>query len=192
MKNLLEIIMPASLTAVAGAIAVCLFTLGDYLSASPNLSENVTAAADSVVATPYGMMRITATGIERLPDSLAIKYMSPADSAQFFARQDPAAVAAGDALFKSNCAQCHAVNEVVVGPALAGIRKRRPETWIRAWVKNSGKLVARGDEYAVKVFNQYQQQQMPSFQLSDQEISQILDYIETHQGQGVAYAPARP
>ncbi|RSK43662.1 cytochrome c [Hymenobacter perfusus] len=105
---------------------------------------------------------------------------------------DATAVAAGDALFKGNCAQCHAINEVVVGPALAGIRKRRPEAWIQAWVKNSGKLVARGDEYAVKIFNQYQQQQMPTFQLSDQEINQILDYVEASGNQYMAYAPAQP
>ncbi|GAB3225801.1 hypothetical protein GCM10027346_07420 [Hymenobacter seoulensis] len=90
-------------------------------------------------------------------------------------------VAAGDALFQSNCAQCHAVQDVVIGPALASIRKRRPEAWIRAWVKNSGKLVASGDAYAVKVFNQYQKQEMPSFQLSNKEISQILDYIEAYE-----------
>ncbi|OWP64214.1 hypothetical protein CDA63_05220 [Hymenobacter amundsenii] len=92
---------------------------------------------------------------------------------------------AGDALFKGNCAQCHAVNDVVVGPALGGARKRRPETWLRAWVRNSGKLVASGDEYAVKIFNQYQKQQMPSFQLSDKEISQILDYVESNEARAV-------
>ena len=39
---------------------------------------------------------------------------------------DAAAIAAGDALFKGNCTQCHAINEQVVGPALGGISKRRP------------------------------------------------------------------
>ncbi|MBC6699153.1 cytochrome c [Hymenobacter sp. BT190] len=92
---------------------------------------------------------------------------------------NPADVAAGDALFKGNCAQCHAINDVVVGPALAGIAKRRPESWLIPWVKNSSKVVASGDEYAVKIFNQYQKQQMPSFQLSDDEIRQILLYVRS-------------
>ncbi|HEX8328485.1 MAG TPA: cytochrome c, partial [Hymenobacter sp.] len=52
---------------------------------------------------------------------------------------DAAAIAAGDALFKNNCAQCHAVNEQVVGPALAGITKRRPVSWLLPWIKNSSK-----------------------------------------------------
>jgi mono/diheme cytochrome c family protein len=93
-----------------------------------------------------------------------------------------AEIMAGDALFKGNCAQCHAVNEQVVGPALAGITKRRPGRWILAWVKNSSKMVASGDEYAVALVTKYNQQQMPSFALSDQEIASIVTYINSQQG----------
>ena len=32
----------------------------------------------------------------------------------------------GEALFKANCASCHAVKEKLVGPALKGIETRRP------------------------------------------------------------------
>ncbi|WBA40190.1 c-type cytochrome [Hymenobacter canadensis] len=95
---------------------------------------------------------------------------------------DAAAIAAGDALFKGNCAQCHAINDVVVGPALAGITKRRPVSWLIPWIKNSSKVVASGDEYAVKIYNQYQKQQMPSFQLSDTEITSILAYVTAEEG----------
>lgn len=99
-----------------------------------------------------------------------------------------AEVAAGDALFKGNCAQCHAVNEPVVGPALAGITKRRPLSWILPWVKNSSKLVASGDEYAVAVFNKYGKQQMPSFALSDKEIASIVAYLNASEAPAVAMA----
>lgn len=104
---------------------------------------------------------------------------------------DAAAIAAGDALFKGNCAQCHAVNEVVVGPALAGITKRRPMSWIIPWIKNSSKLVASGDEYAVKIFNQYQKQQMPSFQLSDAEITSIVAYVTAEEGKAAGGPAAK-
>jgi mono/diheme cytochrome c family protein len=103
---------------------------------------------------------------------------------------DAVDVAAGDALFKGNCAQCHAMYDVVVGPALAGIGRRRPESWLIPWIKNSSKVVASGDEYAVKIFTQYQQQQMPSFQLSDQEIRQILLYLKGQDGYASAGSPA--
>lgn len=99
-------------------------------------------------------------------------------------------VAAGDALFKSNCAQCHAVNEQVVGPALAGLTRRRPVSWILPWVKNSSKVVASGDDYAVALFNKYGKQQMPSFNLSDEEITWIVAYITVQEGRTVASAIA--
>lgn len=89
-----------------------------------------------------------------------------------------ASIQAGDALFKANCTQCHAVNEKVVGPALAGISKRRPASWIVLWVRNPAKVIASGDDYAVKLFNDYGKQQMPSFALSKKEIEDIITWID--------------
>ncbi|MBD2768614.1 cytochrome c [Hymenobacter sp. BT664] len=102
--------------------------------------------------------------------------------------EEAARVAAGDALFKANCAQCHAVNEQVVGPALAGITKRRSISWLIPWVKNSSKVVASGDEYAVAVYTKYNKQQMPSFALSDQEITSIFAYVNAQPAPAVALA----
>ncbi|RYY17279.1 MAG: cytochrome c [Cytophagaceae bacterium] len=89
---------------------------------------------------------------------------------------------AGDALFKANCAQCHAVNEKVVGPALAGIDKRRSLSWIVPWVQNSTKVVASGDEYAVKLYDDNGKQQMPSFGLSKKEIEDIIAWVKANEG----------
>ncbi|MBJ6110142.1 c-type cytochrome [Hymenobacter sp. BT523] len=105
---------------------------------------------------------------------------------------DAAAIAAGDALFKGNCAQCHAVNEQVVGPALGGITKRRPISWLIPWIKNSSKVVASGDEYAVALYNKFNKQQMPSFALSDKEITSIVAYITSEEGKATAVAGAGP
>ncbi len=101
--------------------------------------------------------------------------------------KEAAAIAAGDALFKTNCTQCHAVNEKIVGPALAGITRRRQISWLVAWVHNPAKVIANGDEYAVKLFNDYGKQQMPSFpQLSDKDIKAILAYVSQQQGLSAA------
>jgi mono/diheme cytochrome c family protein len=90
---------------------------------------------------------------------------------------------AGDALFRANCAQCHAVNNQVVGPALANIKKRRRINWVVSWVHNSAKVVASGDEYAVKLFNDNGQQQMPSFpELSSKDIENIVAWINSPAG----------
>jgi mono/diheme cytochrome c family protein len=94
---------------------------------------------------------------------------------------ETSAIAAGDALFKANCVQCHAINEKVVGPALAGITKRRSISWLVPWVQNSAKVIASGDEYGVKLFNDNGKQQMPSFGLSKKEIEDIVIWIEAQQ-----------
>ena len=95
---------------------------------------------------------------------------------------EAAAITEGDDLFKNNCAQCHAVNDKVVGPALAGITKRRSISWLIPWVKNSSKVIASGDEYAVKLFNDYSKQQMPAFpQLSDKDVKNIVTWVTAQQ-----------
>ncbi|GGF12098.1 hypothetical protein GCM10011383_24150 [Hymenobacter cavernae] len=120
-------------------------------------------------------------------DSTANAYQVASNT---LSQEDMAVVEAGDALFKNNCAQCHAVFDVVVGPALNDITKRRSISWLIPWVKNSSKVVASGDEYAVKLFNQYQEQQMPSFQLSDKEIKSIIKYIEVESPKSIVNSTA--
>jgi mono/diheme cytochrome c family protein len=92
---------------------------------------------------------------------------------------DAALASAGEALFKNNCASCHALDEVVVGPALRGVDKKHNSAWLHSWIKNSSKMVQSGDKEAVKIFNEFQKQQMPSFAFSDEEINSILAYVKT-------------
>lgn len=114
-------------------------------------------------------------------DSTAV--LASAKTAKPLAPGEAAAIAAGDALFKANCTQCHAVNEKAVGPALAGITKRRTASWVVSWVHNPAKVIASGDEYAVKLFDDYGKQQMPSFpQLSEKDIKDIIAYVSQQRG----------
>lgn len=91
---------------------------------------------------------------------------------------DDAVAAAGETLFKNNCASCHAIGEKVVGPALRDVHKRRKLPWLIEWIRNSSKLIQSGDKEAVALFNEYDKQQMPSFALSDDELTSIIKYIE--------------
>ncbi|MEZ0540809.1 c-type cytochrome [Fibrella sp. Tmos10] len=99
-------------------------------------------------------------------------------------------VAKGKELFENNCKTCHNVNaEALVGPGLAGVRQRTPgDAWLQKWIRNSSALIATGDAYAVKIFNQFNKTQMTSFtNFSDGDIKSILDYIDsenTPKGQG--------
>lgn len=106
---------------------------------------------------------------------------------------EPAAIQAGAALFNANCKTCHRVDQKLVGPALAGIEERAPSIdWIKAFVKNSAGLIASGDEYANKIYNEYNKVQMTAFSsLKDEDIMNVLAYIHDEAGKAAA-APAQP
>ena len=88
--------------------------------------------------------------------------------------------AKGEAIFKNNCASCHAVTaEVVVGPGLQGIEERRDFAWLTKWIKNPMGVVNSGDKYAVELYEKYNKTQMTAFaNLSDADIRGVLDYIK--------------
>ena len=91
---------------------------------------------------------------------------------------DEAIIAEGESLFKANCRACHAVNQQLVGPALAGVYDRRDMDWIKAFIKNSQAVIASGDEYAVALYEEYNNTVMTSFNLNDTEIESIIAYVK--------------
>ncbi|MFH6982414.1 cytochrome c3 family protein [Marinoscillum luteum] len=91
---------------------------------------------------------------------------------------DEALASAGASIFKANCTQCHAINEVVIGPALKDVHERRSKEWLTSWIKNSQKLIQSGDEYAVEIWQQYNKTAMPAYPFSDEEITSLLSYIK--------------
>ena len=93
---------------------------------------------------------------------------------------DAAAISAGEALFNGNCKSCHRVKQKLVGPALAGVDERAPSIkWILEWVKNPAKKIASGDEYANKIYNEYNKSQMTAFtSYTDAQILSILAYVK--------------
>lgn len=91
---------------------------------------------------------------------------------------DEAIVAAGKKLYKNNCTQCHAINEVVIGPALKNVHERRPKEWLINWIRNSQKVIASGDEYAVALYEEYNKTVMTAYPFSDEEITSILAYVK--------------
>lgn len=97
-----------------------------------------------------------------------------------FVRSYAADAAKGKELFEQNCTSCHAINEKLIGPALAGVHERRQEGWLIKWVKNSTAMIKAGDPIATKLFEDNNKSVMTSFEdFSDDQIKDILAYIAT-------------
>ena len=90
---------------------------------------------------------------------------------------------AGKQIFNQNCAACHALNRKMTGPALANVETRLEQEeglsreWLYKWIKNSPGMIASGDAYSVKIYNEYNQAAMTAFPtLSNEDIDNVLAY----------------
>jgi mono/diheme cytochrome c family protein len=101
---------------------------------------------------------------------------APAEAAP--AGEDPA-VAQGKAIFQANCAQCHAFNEVVVGPALKDAHKNwSSDAELATFIKYPQKVIDGGNKHAQELYNQFKQY-MPNHDfLSDAEVNSLIAYIK--------------
>ena len=85
----------------------------------------------------------------------------------------------GEALFKANCTTCHKIESKLVGPALGPlVTAETDDKWLTKWVQNNQALIAAKDPKALKIYNQFNQQNMTLFgSLSDGDVANILAYI---------------
>ena len=85
----------------------------------------------------------------------------------------------GKTLFNTNCASCHQVHKKSTGPALAGVEGRwESKEKLYSWIKNSAAFLKTGDEYANKLYLEYNKTAMNLFpNLKNEEIDAILKYI---------------
>lgn len=86
----------------------------------------------------------------------------------------------GKKLFYSKCASCHMVNKELTGPALKGVEARWPDKEkLYAFIRNSEAVIG-SDKYARELWLRYNQTAMPPHtDLSDEDIRQILDYVNS-------------
>jgi cytochrome c2 len=88
----------------------------------------------------------------------------------------------GKAIYKQNCAVCHALtDQKLAGPGLKGIADRAPKgDWLVKWVKNNTKMIKEGDAYANKIYKENGNAAMTVFEgvLSDEDINAVVEYIK--------------
>ncbi len=97
----------------------------------------------------------------------------------------------GKQVFDTTCFACHTIGGGrLVGPDLLGVNERRSQTWLEGFVKSSQSMINNGDADAVALFAEFNQLPMPDALISDEQISQVLDYIETQSSAAVAETSA--
>lgn len=77
------------------------------------------------------------------------------------------------------CKACHNIDgPKLIGPNLAGVTQRHSQEWLIRFIRNSQEMIAAGDPAAVKLWEEYNQIPMPPHNLTDEQIIDILAYIE--------------
>ncbi|SRX52986.1 c-type cytochrome [Aequorivita sp. CIP111184] len=100
-------------------------------------------------------------------------------------------VAAGESLFKANCAACHKLDAKAVGPALRNVADKYDRDWLYKWIHNSSALIASGDPTAVKIFEENNKTVMTAFPaLSETDIDNILAYTSQPKAEPTAAVAA--
>lgn len=97
----------------------------------------------------------------------------------------------GEALFQQKCAACHTIGKgPLVGPDLAGVTKKQDHTWLVNWITAPDKMIADKDPIALQLLSEYKNVAMPNLGLSSDQVTSLLDYLETSTGSASTTAPA--
>ena len=77
------------------------------------------------------------------------------------------------------CKACHNIDgPKLIGPNLKGITERRDEAWLIKFIQNSQAMIEAGDPDAVKVWEENNKIPMPPNQLTDEQVKDLLVFIE--------------
>ncbi|MGV9003076.1 c-type cytochrome [Flavobacterium sp.] len=99
---------------------------------------------------------------------------------------------AGKALFNTNCAACHKLDDKSTGPALRGVINKHTKEWMYKWIANSSAMIKSGDAAAVKLFEENNKAVMTAFpQLSKTDIDNIIAYTSEPKAEPVVAAGAQ-
>lgn len=110
---------------------------------------------------------------------LTIAACSPEPAPQRAGGDDLQAVShPGRAIFDGACFACHSIGEGDrIGPDLDGVHLRREREWLVRWLRDPIGM-ATSDSIGRALFAQYQSVPMPPSGLTDEEIDQVLDYLQ--------------
>lgn len=100
--------------------------------------------------------------------------------------------AGGKAIFDEKCAGCHTIGGgKLVGPDLQGVTQRRDPTWLRNFLLDTTGMLA-SDPEAKKLLQEYNNVTMPNMGLTEDEVSQLIAFMDDPSAIPAAQAPVIP
>jgi len=97
----------------------------------------------------------------------------------------------GAKLFEA-CADCHTIGGgKLTGPDLKGITKKRSNAWLLPFIQSSSKVINSGDADAKALFKEWENTEMPDNPLSDEQVNQLLAYIDGGKTEAVDVDPQK-
>ncbi len=97
----------------------------------------------------------------------------------------------GAKLFEA-CIDCHTIGDgKLTGPDLKGITKRRSNEWLVSFIQSSAKVINSGDADAKALFKEWENTEMPDNALSDEQVNQILAFIDGGKTETAAVDPQK-
>ncbi len=89
--------------------------------------------------------------------------------------QDP-----GEQVYNTICFACHTIGGGrLIGPDLDGVHENRSQEWLEEFIKSSQSMIKAGDAEAVALFEEYNSMLMPDAVASEEQIRQVLGYIQS-------------
>lgn len=110
-------------------------------------------------------------------DPMSDKGIGPVTSVTVGAEVDQKLAEEGKAIFETKCSACHKMDTKYVGPALAGVTKRRSPEWIMNMIMNPVEMTQK-DPIAKKLLEEHLTQ-MTFQDVKQEEARAILEYFRS-------------
>ena len=90
----------------------------------------------------------------------------------------------GEALFIKGCSSCHSIGKGRrIGPDLKGVTARRDHDWLVKFLKSPSQMIKDKDPTALELAAEYKGARMPNLNLNEDDIGDVLTYIEAKEKQ---------
>lgn len=98
----------------------------------------------------------------------------------------------GHELFERSCSACHSIGEGDrIGPDLKGVSERREHDWLVKWIRDPIGM-GQNDPIGKELLATWKNVPMPALGLTDDQITDLLDYVEVVSAAGGRQAAAGP